>query len=157
MTRMTRVIAIVGLVALIVMILSVLFGISQAHAQFLGTWAKDRQGVPAPPSSYQPNPTNTSQTGAANTAVTQSLGATATQKWKIETVSAFCTAGAGQITITNSGVTVFSTDTAFVGSKLVSLTWVPALTGAISTGMVITLGSCGGGGSGTLNVAADLF
>jgi len=131
-----------------------------AYAQFTGTWPRDAAGQSAPPTMHQQfgiASANTSTTGANNTAVTLTIPAAASQRGKIHSVSAFCSSGSASISITDGGTTIFTTENTFVTTTIKSLTWIPALTGALNSAMVITLSTCGVGNAGTLNTEVDRY
>ena len=67
------------------------------------------------------------------------------------------TGSAASITITDGGTTIFTTEATFVTTTLKSLTWIPALTGALNSAIVITLSTCGVGNAGTLNTEVDRY
>jgi hypothetical protein len=100
---------------------------------------------------------NTSATGAANTAVTATIGAAASTRAHLFGASAFCSAGTSSIVVADGATTIFQTTATSVGTTLFSVGWTVGLTGTTNTAMTVTLGACGAGNTGTLNVQADRF
>lgn len=101
------------------------------------------------------NPVNSSTTGAANTAVSATVTGVAGKQTHIYYVLAVCSAppaAALALTVTDGGTTVFST---IVGNQGNVQQWPVALTGTVGGTMVVTMGACGAGITGTLNVQAD--
>jgi len=85
------------------------------------------------------------------------IAASAAQRVHVYQVSAFCSAGTSNLTVTDGGVTIWSTATTEVGLTSFRWEWATALTGSLNSPMVITLASCGVGNTGTLNVEVDQF
>jgi TRAP-type C4-dicarboxylate transport system substrate-binding protein len=104
------------------------------------------------------NTANSSVTGLAATAVTKTLAATSSgARAHLYSFSAFCSAGTSTVTVTDGGVQIWTSSAGWVPTTLISASWIPGLTGGFGKTMVITLASCGGGNTGTLNVQADIF
>lgn len=72
-------------------------------------------------------------------------------------LDAFCSAGTATLTITDGGTQIWSSVSGAVGTSVFTKAWNPSLTGTISANLVVTLGTCGGGNTGTLSVQADVF
>ncbi len=74
-------------------------------------------------------------------------------------VSAYCSAGSAQLTIKDgvAGTTIWISTATFVATVVTALDWPVGLTSTTSNGMDITLGTCGGGNTGTLQVQADRY
>ena len=102
---------------------------------------------------------NTSETSAVNTAVTRSIAGVAAQRVHLYTVSAYCSAGSASLTIKDgvAGTTIWVSTATFIGTVVTSITFPVGLTSTTGNGMDITLGACGGGNTGTLQVEADRF
>jgi len=121
------------------------------------------QGNPQIPFSVAPgqgvNLFNSQTTGAANTAVVVTIAAVADQRAHVDRVEASCApAGTASLTITDGGVTVWSTVAAEVGVARFRQPFTPkSLTGTTQSAVVITLATCGVGNAGTLIVHADRF
>lgn len=98
---------------------------------------------------------STSQaTSGANAAVSITLTGVANTRWTIRSVNAFCSAGTSGITITDGGVTIFSTPAAEVGTTRDAIVQALPSVAAGNT-MVVTLATCGVSNTGTLQVTAD--
>lgn len=102
---------------------------------------------------------NSQTTGGAIAAVTVTLAAVTGMRHHIYSVEARCNTAANTsgITITDGGTTIWST----VATEVLAATnffrkWDPALTGATSSAVVITLAACAAG-TGTLIVQADRY
>lgn len=99
---------------------------------------------------------NVQSASSTNAAVSVTIAAAANTRAYVYRVDARCSAGTATVTITDNGVTVWSTSTGAVSTTNATNQWNPPLT---STGanqaMVITLGTCGGGNTGTLIVQGD--
>lgn len=101
-------------------------------------------------------PFNSNATGAANTAVTATITALAGARGHVYTISGFCSAGTATFTVQDGVTTIWTAPAGFVTTTLTSLSWTPAgLTGTTGNAMTVTLSTCGGGNTGTLNVEAD--
>lgn len=99
---------------------------------------------------------NTQQTGAANTAVTQTLTQQANSAWRLVRVEARCSAGTSGLTITDGGTTVWSTAATEVGTvNFVRAFDIPLL--FVAAAPAVTLATCGVGNAGTLIVHASRF
>jgi hypothetical protein len=105
----------------------------------------------------QLNPRNTTTVSTSNTAAVKTLTGVANRAWRIDGVSAFCSAGTSTITIAEAGTTTFVTNTGAVGTSILGIAFTPATyTAAAGATVVITLGTCGSGNTGTLNVQAEI-
>ncbi len=104
---------------------------------------------------------NSQTTGAANTAVTVTIAAGAGVRAHVYFIRALCAAaGTANLTITDGGVTVFQSTAAEVTTTpfyLPMSSAQAALTGNTNSAVVVTLGTCGVGNTGTLTVWADRF
>lgn len=98
---------------------------------------------------------NTSQTGAANTAVTATIAPAAGTRAHLRQIAAFCSAGTAGLTVTDGGTTVWLTPATAVGTTLFTHQWNTGLSGTTGANIVVTLSTCGGGNTGTLSVQAD--
>jgi hypothetical protein len=109
---------------------------------------------------------------ALNTAVSIDLDVSATataktQRASLFKVSARCSAGSAQLTVTDGGTTntlagsgngqIYSTAATEVGTTTFRESWNPGLSSSPSTGLHITLGTCGAGNAGTLDVQGSVF
>jgi hypothetical protein len=105
----------------------------------------------------QLNPRNTQTVSVANTAAVKTLTGVANRAWRVYGFSAFCSAGTSTVTLAEAGTTTFSTNTGMIGTTLTGVAFpggpYTAVAGATVT---LTLGTCGGGNVGTLNVQADI-
>ncbi len=120
------------------------------------------QGNPLTPFTVAPvqGPTlfNSQTTGAANTAVVVTIAAVAVQRAHVYRIEASCSAGTSSLTITDLGVTVWSTLAAEVTTTRFRQAFTPAaLTGGTNAAVVVTLATCGVGNLGTLIVHADRY
>ena len=99
---------------------------------------------------------NSTATGATNAAVTATIPGLSGHRPRLYGVSAYCSAGSATITVSDAGTNIFTTPSGFVATTLTSIAWTPAaLTGAVGHAIIITLGTCGAGNTGTLTVQAD--
>lgn len=99
---------------------------------------------------------NTQTTGAATTAVTVTLTALPNLRSHVYAVDARCNTAAATstLTITDGGVTIFSSQTAITTTAAnYEKQWNPPLTGATNSAVVITWAACSAG-TGTLIVQA---
>ncbi len=102
---------------------------------------------------------NTSEDSAVNTAVTRSIAGAASTRVHLYTVSAYCSAGSAQLTVKDgvAGTTIWISTATFITVGVTSITFPVGLTSTTGNGMDITLGTCGGGNTGKLQVQADRF
>jgi hypothetical protein len=100
--------------------------------------------------------TNSETTSAANTAVSITLTAGATDQAFLFKVTARCSAGTSSLTVTNGVAQIWSTSAAAVTTVNFTETWQPGLTSTIGNDPVITLAACGAGNTGTLSVQASV-
>jgi hypothetical protein len=100
---------------------------------------------------------NSHATGAANTAVTATITGVANQRALLHSVQAFCSAGTASLTVTDGGTTIWATPAAAVGTAQFLREWATGLTAATGNTLVVTLGACGVGNTGTLTVQASQF
>ena len=99
---------------------------------------------------------NTLTTGAANTAVTATIAALAGVQAHLYGVTAYCSAGTAQLTVAVGGTNVWQSPATAIGTTMTSIAWTPvALTGTVGAALVVTLGTCGAGNTGTLAVQGD--
>jgi hypothetical protein len=101
---------------------------------------------------------NQSATSGAATANVITLTGTANTRIHLYGFSASCSAGSATVAFTDGGTTVFSLPGAPVPATTSVFSYAPSVP-YTSTGtnqnLVITIGSCGGGNTSTLNVLAD--
>lgn len=100
---------------------------------------------------------NSQTTGAANTAVAVTIPAVLDVRAHIYEISARCSAGTSSLTVTDGGVTIWSTAAAEVGTATARYRFDVGLSGTRGSQVIITLASCGVGNTGTLIVQADRF
>lgn len=112
---------------------------------------------------------NTETVSAVNTAVSQSLelpqGQNAVTRAHLFSVSARCSAGTAQLTVTDGNTTnsigsplqIWSSAAGEVGVTTFPFKWNPALSSSPGNGIKITLGTCGGGNTGTLDIQGSVF
>lgn len=94
-------------------------------------------------------------TSAANTAQSKTITGTADTRVRLWSVTAICSAGSADLTITDAGVTVAAL-TGYIGTAWSGLVWATPYTAtALGNTVVITVGACGGGNTSTLMVQAD--
>lgn len=110
----------------------------------------------------RPTILNSSTTGAANTAVTVTLAATANQRSHIYSIEAYCSAGAGaaDLTITDVAAVVFRIAAAGIPAApaVARREWPVGLTNIlVNSNLVIVAPACGVGNTTTLNVQADRY
>ena len=99
---------------------------------------------------------NSQTTGAANTAVTTTFTQGTGTAWRIVSVAAYCSTGSASVTITDGGPTIWSTPAATITTSFVSFTWpIPLM--LVGAAPAVTLGACGGSGTGTLIIQAENF
>lgn len=107
------------------------------------------------PAQYGANQ-NAQSTSGTNAAVSVTIAAAANTRAYVYRVTARCSAGTATLTITDNGTTVFSTASGAISTSNTTETWpVPLTSVAANTAMVVTLGTCGGGNTGTLIVQGD--
>ena len=126
-------------------------------------------GSTNPPGVQPDSPTFVNQevTSAVNTAVSVTLtGATGTpQRGYVYSVSARCSAGTAQLTITDGGgggTQIYSTAATQVGTSNFDKTWPVGLSSnptpaTLPSQLTVTLGTCGGANTGTLDVQGSVF
>jgi len=100
---------------------------------------------------------NSQTTGAADTAVVTTIAAGGNMRAHVYATHAFCSAGTSTLTITDGGTTIWSTTAGEITTARFQRTWSPGLTGATNSAVVVTLGTCGPGNTGTVHVQADRF
>lgn len=100
---------------------------------------------------------NSSTTSAADTAIVKTITGAANQSTRIASLSAYCSAGTSTLTITEGATTIWKSPSGFVTTTFKGIAWTPqpllALT--MGTSLVVTMATCGGGNTGTLNVQAE--
>ena len=114
------------------------------------------------PGIQPPTTLNSETTSAVNTAITLNLaGSTAapTQRVHLFSVSARCSAGTAGLTVKDgvAGTTIWTSAATEVGTTTFKYQWGPGLSSTLSAGMTISLTTCGGGNTGTLDVQASQF
>jgi len=120
-------------------------------------------------SSITTNP-NQEATSGLNAAVTVSLdllNGVNTQRAHLFSVSSRCSAGTAQLTVidgntthsltTAGGLNLFTSGTAEVGTTTFKFQWNPGLASSPGNGITVTLGACGVGNTGTLDVQGSIF
>jgi hypothetical protein len=122
----------------------------------LSTAASAAAQSPVIPTQGQ-NTKNQQVTSASNAPVSVTLTAPAHTRAHLESWAARCSAGSAAVTITDGGTTIWSSSAALVGTTTVSAVWMPGLAGRLGQNMVITLGTCGSGNTGVLDVAGEVF
>lgn len=117
-----------------------------------------------PPGQIQPagtqpaNVTNSEATAAANTAVITTLSPQPFQRAFLFNVSARCSAGTAQLTVVDGATQIYSTAAAqVVATPNFDKQWNAGLAGSPGNNLVITLGTCGVGNTGTLDVQGSVF
>ncbi len=99
---------------------------------------------------------NSTTTGATNTAVTKTIASVTNQRIHLYGLSAFCSAGSSTVTVSEGGTLVWTSTTGGVGTTMNGAAWTPVPhTTAPGNNLVVTLATCGGGNTGTLNIEAD--
>lgn len=100
---------------------------------------------------------NSSTTGGAATAVTVTIAAVASQRVHLRGVEAYCSAApAAPISVTvTDGATVRWTSTPSAVAAIFNRSFLPSIDSTTGNALTITLPSCGGAATGTLNVHAD--
>jgi hypothetical protein len=102
---------------------------------------------------------NSQTTGAANTAVTVTIPASAAVRAHLNSLEAQCSAGSATITVQDGATTIWTSMGANVPAAPATYRrdWNTPLTGSTNTTMTITLSACGVGNTGTLHVQAGRF
>lgn len=103
------------------------------------------------------NTKNQEVASASSAAVSVTLTATAQTRARLYSAAARCSAGTASLTVTDGGTTRWTSDATFIGTATKSAAWIPPFVGTVGQAVVITLGSCGGGNTGTLDVQGDVF
>ncbi len=103
------------------------------------------------------NSKNQEVTSGANAAVSVTLTPSSQTRAKLYSAAGRCSAGSAQIIVTDGGTQKWSSDAAFIGTTTKSAAWIPPFTGLIGSAVVVTLGTCGGGNVGVLQVQEDIF
>ncbi|HWE00676.1 MAG TPA: hypothetical protein VG345_16610 [Bryobacteraceae bacterium] len=104
----------------------------------------------------QPAPLQNSEVvSATNTSTGVTLSATLPQSAYLFSINAHCSAGTAQLTVTNGTSNLWSSGAAEVTTTTFKMQWNPGLASTLGGELVITLGSCGGGNTGTLDVQAS--
>ncbi len=100
---------------------------------------------------------NSESTSAVNTAVTKSISNVFGMRVYLFSVSARCSAGTAGLTVKDgvAGTTIWTSAAAEVGTTSFKFQWNPGLASSTGNGMDITLGACGAGNTGTLDVQAS--
>jgi hypothetical protein len=95
-----------------------------------------------------------------NAAVAVTITPQASERARVYSISGFCSSGSASVSITNGGS--FSkgwvSSSTLIGTTSTGVAWTPApYYGDLGAVVVVTLGTCGGGNTGTLTVQADTF
>lgn len=99
-----------------------------------------------------------SQTTAVAGTASITIAAAANTQGHIYSLAAFCSAGTATLSLTDGGTTTWSTNTGFVGTAIVGVSWTPVpYTGAINSALIVALSTCGGGNTGTLSLQGDRY
>lgn len=101
---------------------------------------------------------NSETTGAANTAVTVTIPAAGSVRAMLYSLEAQCSGtGTASVTVQDGATTIWTSKGANVPSApgVFRREWPVPLTGTTNTAMTITLGACGAGSTGTLQVQAS--
>lgn len=104
----------------------------------------------------QLNPNNTSTVSTANAAAVKTLTGVVNRTWRIDGLSAFCSAGTATVTIAEAGTTTWLSSTGWVGTTIVGTSFKPPYTAVQGATVVITLSTCGSSNTGRLNVQAEI-
>lgn len=116
------------------------------------TWAQ----TPNPTVPAQRQPMNSGQlTAATNTAVVYTITGVTNARVRLMSFKARCSAGTSTVTITDGGTTVWSTTAGAIGTSDGGAVWMVPESRSVGGTVVVTLGACGVGNTGTLNVQAD--
>ncbi len=93
--------------------------------------------------------------GAASVTLSPGIG----QQVYVYSVSARCSAGTAGLTINGAGTILWTSGTTEVGTTTFRFQWNPGLTAPnpVNNSTVITLSTCGGGNTGTLDVQASIY
>jgi len=108
-----------------------------------------------PPSAQPMTLANSESTSAPNTAVSVTLSHLTLARGHLFSVGARCSAGTAQLTVTDGGTAIWSTGATEVGTTTFTKSWNPGLAAGANNNLVITLGTCGVGNTGTLDVQAS--
>lgn len=101
--------------------------------------------------------TKNQEVSALAGSATVTLTATNRTRARLYQIQARCSAGTAGITITDGGTQIWSTAATTVGTSIFNQAFQPGMAGGIGNALVITLTTCGGGNTGTLDVQADVF
>lgn len=133
------------MIRLLVVVVVLLLSVGGAQAQ---TYVWPSQRVPV----------NSSTVSSANTAVTHTITGVQNRTIRIESLSAYCSAGTSSITITDGGTTTWRSPTGFISTSIVGVAWpVPYTSNAPGNTVVVTLATCGSSNTGTLNVQHEMY
>ncbi|HVC00311.1 MAG TPA: hypothetical protein VNJ12_13410 [Candidatus Dormibacteraeota bacterium] len=107
----------------------------------------------------QPLTTYNLEATATGAAAGESVGygGVAALRGFLYSVSARCSAGTAQITVTDGTTQIWSTGPAEVGTTTFHFSWDPGLASTLGSRLTVTLSSCGAGNTGTLDVQASQF
>lgn len=100
---------------------------------------------------------NSETTSAANTALTVSISAVATQRIYLSALAARDSAGSCSLTVKDGvgGTVIWSTDGSFISTTLRTVDWPVPLASTSGNGMDIVVSACGAGNTSTLDVQAS--
>jgi hypothetical protein len=100
---------------------------------------------------------NSQSVSAANTAITITLAGAANTRVHLYAMAGYCSAGSALIQAMDGATVLWTAPAGTVGTMVYSVTWPVGLTGTTAGAVTATLGSCGAGNVGTLQVQADRF
>lgn len=116
-------------------------------------------GQTPPPGNQPPRVLNSEAVSAVNTSISASQSAPGgIGKPYLYSVSARCSAGTANLTVTDGGTTIWSTAATEVGTTTFRFQWNPGLTVSLSSSALqVTLSTCGAGNTGTLDTQFSTF
>ena len=104
-----------------------------------------------------PNTSNQEVTAVAGTA-SVTISAVSGKRAHLSGLTARCSAGTASVNVTDGGVTIWSSDAAFIGTTSKSVAWTPKpLASGVNSALVVNLTTCGGGNTGTLDVEVEQY
>lgn len=97
------------------------------------------------------------EVAAVQSSAVVTLTAPAHTRAHLYQIQARCSAGSAGITISDGVTQIWSTAATTVGTSIFNQTFQPGMVGTLGNTMTITLSTCGGGNTGTLDVQADIY